>query len=125
MKKLLLSGMFTLIMTLSLFAQQPDRKPMPSADRAKNTVDRISQTVVFTKHQKENVIAIFTKFYDDIRAQQAFRDPSKMDPLEKVREGKVEKLLNNPKLYKQYQDAIKEMKTQLQERRHQHQPRQY
>jgi hypothetical protein len=118
MKKLLLSGMFTLIMTLSLFAQQPDRKPMPSADRAKNTVDRISQTVVFTKQQKENVIAIFTKFYDDIRAQQAFRDPSKMDPLEKARDGKVEKLLNNPKLYKQYQDAVKEMKTQFRERQH-------
>jgi long-subunit acyl-CoA synthetase (AMP-forming) len=118
MKKLLLSGMFTLIMTLSLFAQQPDRKPMPSADRAKNTVDRISQTVVFTKQQKEKVIAIFTKFYDDIRAQQAFRDPSKMDPLEKARDGKVEKLLNNPKLYKQYQDAVKEMKTQFRERQH-------
>jgi hypothetical protein len=116
MKKLLLSSMLTLIMTLSLFAQQPNRKQMPSAERAKNTVDRISQTVVFTKQQKENVIAIFTKFYDDIRAQQAFRDPSKMDPLEKARDGKVEKLLNNPKLYKQYQDAVKEMKAQFQER---------
>jgi hypothetical protein len=118
MKKLLLSSMLTLIMTLSLFAQQPNRKQMPSAERAKNTVDRISQTVVFTKQQKENVIAIFTKFYDDIRAQQAFRDPSKMDPLEKARDGKVEKLLNNPKLYKQYQDAVKEMKTQFRERQH-------
>ena len=118
MKKLILSGMFALIMVLSLFAQQPDRKPMPSADRAKNTVDRISQTVVFTKQQKENILAIFTKFYDDVHAQQAFRDPSKMDPLEKARDSKVEKLLNDPKLYKQYQDAVKEMKTQFRERQH-------
>ncbi len=115
--------MFALIMVLSLFAQQPDRKPMPSADRAKNTVDRISQTVVFTKQQKENILAIFTKFYDDVHAQQAFRDPSKMDPLEKARDSKVEKLLNDPKLYKQYQDAVKEMKTQFRER--QHEPRQH
>lgn len=110
--------MFALIMALSLFAQHPDRKPMPSADRAKNTVDRISHTVVFTKQQKEAVIAIFTKFYDDVRAQKAFRDPSKMDPLEKARDGKVEKLLSNPKLYKQYQEVVKEMKTQFQERQH-------
>lgn len=118
MKKLLLSGMVALIMALSLFAQRPDRKPVPSAERAKNTVDRISQTVVFTKQQKENVIAIFTKFYDDVHAQQAFRDPSKMYPLEKARDGKVEKLLNNPKFYKQYQDAVKETKTQFRERQH-------
>jgi hypothetical protein len=121
MKKVLLSGMFALIMALNLFAQHPDRKPMPSADRAKNTVERISQTVIFTKQQKADIIAIFTKFYDDIRAQQAFRDPSKMDPLEKARDAKVEKLLKNPKLYKQYQDAVKEMKVQFQER--QRQPR--
>jgi len=119
MKKILLSGMFALIMALNLFAQQPDRKPLPSADRAKNAVERISQTVTFTKQQKEDVIAIYTKFYDDVRAQQAFRDPSKMDPLEKARDAKVEKLLKNPKLYKQYQDAVKEMKAQFQEHQHQ------
>ena len=108
--------MVTLIMALNLFAQQPDRKPMLSAERAKNTVDRISQTVVFTKQQKEDIIAIFTKFYDDVHAQQAFRDASKLEPLEKTRDAKVGKLLNNPKLYKQYQDAVKEMKTQFQQR---------
>ena len=123
MNKLLLSGIFTLIMTLSLFAQQPDRKPMPSSDRAKNTVERISKTVVFTNQQKTDITTIFTKFYDDVRAQQAFRDPAKLDPLEKARDTKVQKLLNNPKLYKQYQDAVKEMKAQFQE--HQHQPKQH
>jgi len=116
MKKLLLSGIVALSMTLSLFAQQPDRKPVPSIDRAKNTVERISQTVVFTKQQKEGVIAIFTKFYDDVHAQQAFRDASKLEPLEKARDAKVGKLLKNPKLYKQYQDAVKEIKTQFQQR---------
>jgi hypothetical protein len=116
MKKMLLSGIFGLIIAVSLFAQQPDRKPMPSVDRAKNTVDRISQTVTFTKQQKSDVIVIFTKFYDDVHAQQAFRDPSKLEPLEKARDSKVGKLLNNPKLFKQYQDAVKEMKAQFQER---------
>jgi hypothetical protein len=119
MKKLLLSGMFGLVMALALFAQQPDRQPVPSADRAKKTVDRISQTVVFTKQQKTDLLAIFTKFYDDVRAQQAYRDPSKMDPLEKARDAKVEKQLNNKKLYAQYQAAIKEMKAQFQEHQHQ------
>jgi hypothetical protein len=119
MNKLFLSGIFTLILAVNLFAQQPGRKPMPSADRAKNTVERISKTVAFTNQQKTDVIAIFTKFYDDIRAQQAFRDPSKLDPLEKARDIKVQKLLNNPKLYKQYQDAVKEIKAQFQERQRQ------
>lgn len=108
--------MFALIMALNMFAQHPDRKPMPSADRAKNTVDRISQTVSFTKQQKVDIITIYTKFYDDIRAQQAFRDASKLEPLEKARDAKVEKLLNNKKLFKQYQDAVKEMKAQFQDR---------
>jgi uncharacterized protein YjaZ len=121
MNKMLLSGIFAMIMALNLFAQQPDRKPMPSADRAKNMVERISQTVIFTKQQKTDIIAIYTKFYDDVRAQQAFRDPSKMDPLEKARDAKVEKLLNNKKLFKKYQDAVREMKSQFQER--QRQPR--
>lgn len=116
MNKMLLSVFFGLIMTLNLFAQQVDRKPVPSADRAKTTVERISQTVTFTKQQKTNIIVIFTKFYDDVRAQQAFRDASKLEPLEKARDAKVGKLLNNPKLFKQYQDAVKEMKTQFQER---------
>ena len=112
---MLLSGFFGLIIALNLFAQHQDKKPVPSVDRAKNTVDRISQTVSFTKQQKADIIAIYTKFYDDVRAQQAFRDVSKLEPLEKARDAKVGKLLNNPKLYKQYQDAVKEMKTQFQE----------
>ena len=116
MKNVLLSGMFTMVMALNLFAQHADRKPMPSADRAKNTVERISQTVTFTQQQKANIIVIYTKFYDDVRAQQAFRDPSKLEPLEKARDAKVEKLLNNKKLFKQYQDAVKEMKAQFQDR---------
>jgi hypothetical protein len=119
MNKMILSGMFTLIMTVSMFAQNPERKPMPSADRAKNTVERIAETVTFTKQQKVDVINIFTKFYDDVRAQKAFRDPSKLDPLEKARDAKVEKLLNNPKLNKQYQDAVKKMKAQFEERQRQ------
>jgi len=117
MKKTILSGIFTLILAFSLFAQRGT--PVPSADRAKTTVDRISTTVVFTKQQKADIITIFTKFYDDVRAQQAFRDPSKLDPLEKARDSKVQKLLNNPKLYKQYEDAVKEMKAQFQERQRQ------
>ncbi len=116
MNKILLSGFFGLIMALNLFAQHADRKPMPSADRAKNTVERISQTVTFTQQQKANIIVIYTKFYDDVRAQQAFRDASKLEPLEKARDAKVEKLLNNKKLFKQYQDAVKEMKAQFQDR---------
>lgn len=117
---MLLSGMFALIMALNLFAQNPERKPMPSADRAKNTINRISQTVAFSDKQKAETITIFTNFYDDAHAQQAFRDPSKMEPLEKARDAKIEKLLNNPKLYQQYQNAMKMMK----EEQHQHQHQQ-
>lgn len=116
MNRLFVSVLFGMIMMLNLSAQNIDRKPLPSIDRAKNTVDRISQTVTFTKQQKSDIIVIFTKFYDDVRAQQAFRDPAKLQPLETARDAKVGKLLNNPKLFKQYQDAVKEMKTQFQER---------
>jgi len=97
--------MFALIMALTLLHRIPTGNHCLLPTGPKNAVERISQTVTFTKQQKEDVIAIYTKFYDDVRAQQAFRDPSKMDPLEKARDAKVEKLLKNPKLYKQYQDA--------------------
>ena len=116
MNKMLLSGIFTFILAITLFAQQPDRKQLTSADRAKNTVERISQTVIYTKQQKTDIIVLYTKFYDDVHAQQAFRDPAKLDPLEKARDAKVQKLLNIPKLNKQYQDAVKEIKAQFQER---------
>ena len=111
--------MLAVIMASCLFAQQPDRKPMPSVDRAKNNVEKISQTVPFTTQQKSDVIVIFTKFWDDVRAQQAFRDPSKLEPLEKARDKQVEKLLKNPKLYKQYMEAVKVMKDRFQERQRQ------
>jgi hypothetical protein len=118
MIKIFLSVLIGMMPMVPIFAQHPDGKPMPSADRAKTTVDRISKTVPFTEQQKKNLIPIFTTFYDDVRAKQAFRDPSKMEPLEKARDAKVEKLLNNKKLYKQYQDAILEMKAQFQEHQH-------
>jgi len=83
MKKMILSGMFAMIMAFSLFAQTTERKPMSSADRAKTTIERMSGMVTFTDKQKAGVIDIYTSFYDDVRAQQAFRDPSKLEPLEK------------------------------------------
>jgi len=119
MKKMLLSGMFAVMMVFSLFAQNPDRKPMPSADRAKATIDKIAQTVTLSDTQKADMTGIYTKFYDDARAQQAFRDPSKLEPLEKDRDVKVKKLLKNPKLYQQYEDAVKMLKAEMQQRQHQ------
>jgi hypothetical protein len=116
MKKFLLSGFCALILVSSLFSQIPGRTPLPAADRAKNTVDRISQSVAFTKQQKADITTIYTKFFEDVRNQQAFRDASKMDPLEKARDLKVSKLLNNPALYKKYQAAVDEMKKQFQAR---------
>jgi hypothetical protein len=115
MKKMILSGMFAMIMAFSLFAQTTERKPMSSADRAKTTIERMSGMVTFTDKQKAGVIDIYTSFYDDVRAQQAFRDPSKLEPLEKARDAKVEKLLKDPKLYKKYSDAAMKLKTDMQE----------
>ena len=123
MKKILVFSLFTVLFFTTLLAQQPERKPMPAVDRAKSTVERISQTVTFTAQQKKDMVDIYTKFYEDVRAQQAFRDQTKLAPLEKGRDAKVEKLLNNPKLYKQYSDAVVKMKAQFQE--HQGQPRQH
>lgn len=88
---------------------------MSSADRAKTTIERMSGMVTFTDKQKAGVIDIYTSFYDDVRAQQAFRDPSKLEPLEKARDAKVEKLLKDPKLYKKYSDAAMKLKTDMQE----------
>jgi hypothetical protein len=121
MNKIFLSGIFSLIFTLSGIAQQPERKPLPSADRAKTTVERISQKVSFTKQQQSDLITIYTKFYDDVRAQQAFHDQAKLEALEKARDAKVSKQLNNPKLYKQYEATVKEMKAQFMERQRQQQ----
>ena len=119
MKKILLSGMFTFLMVISLLAQNPERKPMSSADRATNTVSELSHMVTLTDKQQSDIITIYTKFFDEVHAQQAFRDPSKLEPLEKDRDAKVEKLLKNPKLYKQYQDAVKTLKERNQQRQHQ------
>jgi hypothetical protein len=116
MKKIIVFGFFAVLFISSLTAQQPERKPMPAADRAKSTIERISHSVTFTQQQKKDMIDIFTKFYEDVRSQQAFRDQTKMAPLEKARDAKVQKLLNNPKLYKQYTEAVVEMKAQYQER---------
>jgi hypothetical protein len=115
------SFIMILMMAGNVLAQQPDRKPVPSADRAKSTVDRISEKVKFTTQQKTDLVTIFTKFYDDVRAQQAYRDQTKLEPLEKARDAKVAKLLNNPSLYKQYDATVKEMKAQFQERQRQQQ----
>ena len=122
MKKIFVLGFFALF-CISLSAQQPGRKPMPASDRAKSTVDRIAHSVTFTDQQKKNLIDIFTKFYEDVRDQHAFRDQAKMDVLEKGRDAKVEKLLNNKKLFKQYTDAVAELKAQLRERQGQQQRR--
>jgi hypothetical protein len=119
MKKMILSGMFALIVAFSLFAQNPERKQMSSADKAKETMNRMSGMVTFTDKQKEGVINIYTAFYDDVRAQQAFRDPAKLEPLEKARDAKVEKLLKDPKLYSQYVEAAKKLKAQAEEHQHQ------
>ena len=117
MKKFLVFGIISLFLSGSLFAQDHSgQKPPPTAaDRANRTIERLSQTVKFTDKQKKEMTAIFAKFYEDAKAQQAFRDPEKMQPLEKSRDGKVEKLLNDKKLFKQYQDAVAEMKAQRQQ----------
>jgi hypothetical protein len=119
MKKILLSVMFTFLMVLNLLAQNPDRKQMSSADRASTTVSELSHMVTLTDKQRSDITTIYTKFFDDVHAQQAFRDPSKLEPLEKDRDAKVEKLLKSPKLYKQYQDAVKSLKERNQQRQHQ------
>ena len=119
MKNLFFIGIITLFLTGSLAAQDHNgqRPPASSADRAKMTMERLSETVKFTEKQKSEMITIFTKFYDDAKAQQAFRDPVKLQPLEKTRDIKVEKLLNDKKLYKQYQDAMAALKAQMEQRR--------
>ena len=120
MKKTIFLGMCAFLMAFSLFAQNGERKQLPTADRAKNSVDKIARTVPLTEQQKADMTSIFVKFYDDVRAQQAFRDQDKMSSLEKDRDGKVEKLLKNPKTYKQYLEAVKMLKAEMQQRQHQH-----
>jgi hypothetical protein len=118
MRKMILTGMLAMIIAFSLFAQNTDKKPMSSADKAKSTVERMAGMVTFNDKQKAGVIDIYTAFYDDARAQHAFRDPSKLEPLEKARDAKVKKLLNDPKLYKQYTEAATKLKNDMLEQQH-------
>ncbi|MCX6246522.1 MAG: hypothetical protein NTW10_02205 [Bacteroidetes bacterium] len=114
MNKILLTTLFSLIISCSMFAQQhTGSKPPSSSEKAKKTVDRITDKVPFTTQQKANLIPIFTKFYDDVTAQRAYYDQTKLGPLEKARDAKVSKMLNNPKLYKQYSDVVIEMKAEF------------
>lgn len=117
-----ISGLFGFVLSVTLMAQQYNRPQVSTEDRAKMTVDKIASTVTLTANQKTDLIAIFTKFNEEVRAQKAFRDPSKLEPLEKVRDAKVEKLLNNKTSYKKYKDVMAEMKVQYQQR--QEHPRQ-
>jgi hypothetical protein len=117
MKRTIFTGILFFLLSFSLMAQGPQGQhpPQSSADRAKRTIDRLSETVKFTDKQKADLTPIFTKFFDDAKAQEAFRDPEKMKPLEKARDEKVEKALNNKTLFKQYQDAMATMKAQRQQ----------
>lgn len=121
MKRLYVFGIIIFLLSGNLTAQDHSgQRPPPSAsDRATRTIERLSESIKFTVKQKAEMTTIFTKFYEDGQAQQAFRDPAKMQPLEKSRDGKVEKLLNDKKLFKQYQDAMAEMKAQWQQHRDQ------
>jgi hypothetical protein len=125
MKKFFVLGIISFLFAGNLSAQDHSgqRPPQSSADRAKKTIERLSESIKFSEKQKSEMTTIFTKFYDDSKAQQAFHDPEKMKPLEKERDGKVEKLLNDKKLFKQYQDAMAEMKAQWQQRREQQPPK--
>jgi hypothetical protein len=125
MKKLFVFVIISILLSGSLSAQDHSgQKPPPSAaDRAARTIDKLSQSVKFTEKQKTEMTTIFTKFYEDVKTQQAFRDPEKLAPLEKARDGKVEKLLNDKKLFKQYQDAMAELKAQR-EQQHGQPPKQ-
>lgn len=119
MNKFFFVGIISLLLSGGISAQDHSgQKPPPSAaDRATRTIERLSQTIKFTEKQKTEMTTIFTKFYDDVKALQAFRDPEKLAPLEKTRDGKVEKLLNDKKLFKQYLDAMTEMKAQREQQR--------
>lgn len=122
MKKILLVNLLILVISGMLFAQQKGGyQQMSSADKATKTLDKLSETITFSAKQKTDLTTIFTKFYDDAKAQQAFRDPEKLAPLEKERDTKVEKALNDKKLYKQYQDEMAKMKAEMQQRQQQHQ----
>lgn len=116
MKKIFFPALLGIVLSVTLMGQQNNRPQISTEDRSKMTVDKIAATVTLTAKQKIDMTAIFTKFYDDVRAQQAFRDPAKLEPLEKTRDSKVEKLLNNKKSYRQYQDAVAAMKSQYQQR---------
>jgi len=123
MKKIIISGLFGLLLSITLMAQQNNRPQVSSEDRAKMTVDKIAAVVTLTANQKNDMTAIFTKFYEDVRAQQAFRDPAKREPLEKARDAKVEKLLNNKTSFKKYRDLMEQMKSQFKQQ--QEHPRQH
>jgi len=118
MKKLFVIGIISFLLAGSLSAQDHSgqRPPQSPPDRAKRTIERLSESIKFTDKQKTDMTVIFTKFYEDVQAQQAFRDPAKLEPLEKSRDGKVEKSLNDKKLFKQYQDAMAELKAQRQQK---------
>ena len=111
MNKMILSGVFSLILTMTMFAQQ-GRTPVPSSEKAKKTVDRISDKVSFSKQQNADLIIIYTKFFDDVNVQRAWNDQTKLGPIEKERDAKVSKKLNNPKLFKEYQDVVRQMKAE-------------
>jgi hypothetical protein len=121
MKKIILVNFLILAISGMIFAQSKGGyQQMSTADRAKMTIDKLSETIKFTPAQQTNLTTIFTKFYDDAKAQQAFRDPAKLAPLEKERDTKVEKSLNDKKLYKQYQDEMAKLKAEMQKRMEQH-----
>ena len=117
MKKYFVFVIISFLLSVSLSAQDHSgQKPSRSAaDRAKKTIEKLSESVKFTDKQKTEMTTIFTKFYEDVQAQQAFQDPEKMKSLEKSRDEKVEKQLNDKKLFKQYQDAMAEWKAQRQQ----------
>jgi hypothetical protein len=123
MKKFLVFLVAGVVLSLNIYAQQGQGQGQPPRhtpeERAKMTVDEVAKTVTMTAKQKTDMTTIFTTFYNDVREKHAFRDPAAMAPLEKDRDAKVEKLLNNKASYKKYQDAMAELKKRMEQQRQQ------
>ncbi len=117
MKKAAILLLPLVFLAMNLAAQMGQGQQRTPEERAQMTLDELSKTVTFTAKQKTDLNTIFTKFYAEAREKHAFRDPAVLAPMEKDRDAKVEKALNDKALYKKYVDAMAAMKKKWEQQR--------
>ena len=88
---------------------------MTPAQRAQASVDKMSGQMTLTQVQKDSLTKVFTSFFTTMKANRdaGNMDMEEMKSLSYQRDQKVKAILNDDKLFAQYQQYIAEQRAKM------------